>query len=159
MQLLISDANIFIDLEEGQLLEKTFQLAYNFAIPDILYYEELASEHRNLIDLGLQIRSLTSESLNMASTLIQRYPKPSRNDCFALMLAKQENCPLLTGDKNLRAAAENERTVVYGTIWLVEKMIIQKVISPKTAKKAYCQMKTQERRLPWDTAFRRLQQF
>ncbi|MFO7850690.1 MAG: PIN domain-containing protein [Spirochaetia bacterium] len=158
MQLLVSGANILIDFEEGQLLKEIFQLSYQFAIPDILYHEELASEHGQLIDLGLQIRSLTSESLSQALTIIQRYPQPSRNDCFALMLAKQEDCPLLTGDKDLRSAAEKEGTIVYGTIWLVEEMITQKIINTKTAKEAYKQMKTQGRRLPWDTARRRLQE-
>ena len=41
MQLLISDANILIDMEEGELLPQMFQLPYNFSIPDILFYEEL----------------------------------------------------------------------------------------------------------------------
>jgi rRNA-processing protein FCF1 len=135
MQLLISDANILIDMEEGQLLNEIFQLSYIFAIPDILFHEDLSIEHRHLLDLGLQIHSLTSESLEQALTIIQRYPQPSRNDCFALMLAKQEDCPLLTGDKNLRTAADKEGAIVYGTIWLVEQMIIQKIITPKTAKK------------------------
>ena len=35
MQLLISDANILIDMEEGNLLAQMFQLPYSFSIPDI----------------------------------------------------------------------------------------------------------------------------
>jgi len=41
MQLLISDANILIDMEEGQLLELMFQLPFEFRIPDLLFYDEL----------------------------------------------------------------------------------------------------------------------
>jgi hypothetical protein len=37
MQLLISDANILIDLEEGGLLEVFFRLPYQFSVPDILF--------------------------------------------------------------------------------------------------------------------------
>ncbi len=37
--------------------------------------------------------------------LTQRYTNSSRNDCFALALARQEKCLLLTGDKALRNAA------------------------------------------------------
>ncbi|WP_207903092.1 hypothetical protein [Rheinheimera sp. D18] len=44
MYLLISDANILIDLEEGQLLEIFFNLPYQFKVPDVLFHEEL-SEH------------------------------------------------------------------------------------------------------------------
>lgn len=41
MQLLISDANILIDLEEGEILDIFFQLPYQFSVPDILFFEEL----------------------------------------------------------------------------------------------------------------------
>lgn len=44
MLLLISDANILIDMEAGKLLEKLFLLPFNFAIPDILYWEEIQPE-------------------------------------------------------------------------------------------------------------------
>ena len=37
MQLFISDANIFIDLEVCGILSKMFELPYVFAVPDILY--------------------------------------------------------------------------------------------------------------------------
>ncbi len=39
MLLLVSDANILIDIEEGQLLDVLFQLPYQFVTSDILYYE------------------------------------------------------------------------------------------------------------------------
>lgn len=41
MLLLISDANILIDMEAGQLMERLFQLPMQFAMPDILYWEEI----------------------------------------------------------------------------------------------------------------------
>ncbi len=41
MLLLISDANILIDMEAGELMGKLFQLPIQFAIPDILYWEEI----------------------------------------------------------------------------------------------------------------------
>jgi len=96
MQLLISDANILIELEEGNLLPQFFQLPYDIAIPDILYYEEIEELHSHLLSMGLKIRKLNPETLMEAEKIIKRYPKPSRNDCFALMLAMQECCPLLT---------------------------------------------------------------
>jgi hypothetical protein len=41
MLLLISDANILIDMEAGRLMERLFQLPMQFAMPDILYWEEI----------------------------------------------------------------------------------------------------------------------
>ena len=40
MQLLISDANILIDLEEGELIKEMFQLPFHFSIPDILMFRK-----------------------------------------------------------------------------------------------------------------------
>lgn len=36
MLLLISDANIIIDLEAGEILAELFQLPYQFAMPDVV---------------------------------------------------------------------------------------------------------------------------
>ena len=41
MRLLISDANILIDMEAGALMETLFRLPMQFGIPDLLYYEEI----------------------------------------------------------------------------------------------------------------------
>lgn len=152
MQLLISDANILIDLEEGQLIELMFELPYQFSIPDILFAEELEQQHEYLLALGLTTRELTSQSMVHVMTLTQQYTQPSRNDCLALALAKQENCPLVTGDKALRAAADSEGVIVKGTLWVIEQMVRQQLINTTDARAAYQKMKTANRRLPWDIA-------
>ena len=101
MYLLISDANILIDLEEGQLLEVFFNLPYQFKVPDVLFHEELSDQHGYLLGLGLLLGELSAESMMYSFELRQKYAGPSMNDCFALALAKQEQCPLLTGDMAL----------------------------------------------------------
>ncbi|WBA10522.1 PIN domain-containing protein [Salinivibrio kushneri] len=151
-QLLISDANILIDMEEGGLLEAMFQLPYNFATPDILFYEELEEEHAHLPGLGLALKEVSSESMMYAMQLTGTYTKASRNDCFALALAKQEQCPLLTGDMALRVAAEKEAAIVKGTIWLVVQLVVHQQINIEKARDAYRQMQANGRRLPWQMA-------
>ena len=158
MQLLISDANIFIDLEEGKLIKLLFQLPYKFSLPDILFIEELEIEHQYLIGLGLLLRILESKTMTYAMELIPRYTKASRNDCFALALAIQEECSLLTGDKALREAANSEGVVVMGTLWIIEQLIRQNLITVAQARAAYTRMKNAGRRLPWLLAERELQE-
>lgn len=102
MQLLVSDANILIDLEEGGILATFFELPYEFTVPDILFVEELEEQHAYLIDMGLVVRELSGDTMRYVFSLIQKARGPSRHDCFAIALAKQENCPLLSGDKDLR---------------------------------------------------------
>lgn len=128
MKLLISDANILIDFNAGEIIKEMFQLncKYQFAVPDILFEEELKIKHKYLKDLGLIIMPLNEHSVELAYNFSQQYKKPSLNDRFALTLAKQEQSILLTGDKPLREAATKENVKTHGSIWLIEQMIKEK---------------------------------
>lgn len=159
MLLLVSDANILIDIEEGGLLDDFFVLPYRFVTPDILFYEELDDQHAHLLELGLEIRELSPDSVLYASHLIQNYNGPSANDCFALALASQEQCPLLTGDQALRTAANREDIEIRGTIWIVEELVRHNVIGIARAHEAYHRMKDRGRRLPWEIAHEGLDTF
>lgn len=157
MQLLVSDANILIDMEEGGLLVSMFSLECKFIIPDILFVEELVEIHAHFLDYGLEQRALSAESMLVAMKMMNSYRRPSRNDLFALALAKQEACSLLTGDKHLKMAAEEEGVNVHGTIWLVEELVKNGKITMLIAKAAYEKMEQSGRRLPWKKAMERLE--
>ena len=146
----ISDANILIDVEVGGLMASMFSLGYQFAVPDVLYFEELAEQHAHWQDMGLKIKSLSAEGVARVQALSQKYKRPSRNDLFALALAEHEQCPLLTGDAALRSAAEAEHIEVKGTIWLVSEMVRQQCITVAVARAAYKKMQEHGRRLPWE---------
>lgn len=155
-RLLISDANILIDLEVGGLMLELFKLPYQIQVPDMLFADELEADHGYLLEHGLQLGELSPASMTEVETLVIKYKQPSRYDCFALMLAKQEQCPLLTGDQNLRNAAKLENVDVKGTLWIIEAMIEHQIISIQTARAAYRNMEQQGRRLPWVLAEKRL---
>lgn len=53
MLLLISDANILIDMEAGELMETFFSLPLQFAMPDIIYMEEVEPGSPGLEAQGL----------------------------------------------------------------------------------------------------------
>ena len=110
MLLLISDANILIDMECGGLTASMFSLGYRFAVPDILYYEELEVQHQHLLAMGLEIHTMDSTLVERVETIAQQHVRPSRNDLFALILAEHQNCTLLTGDEALKAAAQKKRS-------------------------------------------------
>jgi len=150
LQLLISDSNILIDMEVSGLTEKMFDLPYTFAIPDILYYEELEEDHSNLLEYGILVLELSSETVKDMEVMVPKYPRASRNDLFALALAKQESCPLVTGDNALRKACEKEEIDLLGTIWIMNQLVYHDVIDKDMAQKAYIKMKENKRRLPWD---------
>jgi predicted nucleic acid-binding protein len=152
VQLLISDSNILIDLIVVGHIKTMFRLPYKFAVPDILYEEELKIYHSELLSYGLEIRSLSSETMAYAFELSAKYTQPGTNDLFALALAKECSCPLLTGDGALRQAAESEAVVLLGTIWVVEHMVRQCFISITEARELFEAMREQKRRLTWEVA-------
>jgi len=157
MLVLISDANVLIDLEVGGIIERIFRLDATIAVPDVLYHEELEVRHPHLVTLGLQLRTLNDAALRQVAGWAVSYRKPSRNDLMAFALAIQESGVLLTGDRDLRAAIEKELAALtgaaiehHGTFWLVERMLAEGVITDAEAKSAIQSMKQGKRRLPWD---------
>ncbi|WP_163575263.1 PIN domain-containing protein [Halomonas faecis] len=153
MLLLISDANVIIDLEAGELIEKLFELPYRFATPDVLYEEEIEPDSPHLAGWGLEVLVIGGDYIDYAVELGHRYgDEPSFNDRLALALAKQESCPLLTGDQNLRVLAVREQAEVRGTIWIFTELIEFGKVSKETAHAALAMMKQRDRRLPWDKA-------
>lgn len=157
-RLLISDANIIIDMNTGGLLRLMFRFDATFAVPDVLYEEELRTDHPELLRLGLKLLELRGDTVAYAGRLVEKYRSlgASINDLVALALASQEKCPLLTGDERLRTAGKTEGIDVHGTLWLIEEMVKAGTITVKQAEAGYAKMREAGRRLPWDEVDRQL---
>lgn len=149
MLLIISDACVLIDMECGELTNAMFSLSCQFAVPDILFAEELEQRHAHLSQLGLRCKTMSGDLVAEAYSLHQKYVRPSVNDMLALILAKHEDCPLLTGDKALRDAAKDLNVEVHGTIWLVKQILEDKKITVEVARVAFQRMRDSGSRLPW----------
>lgn len=158
MRLIVTDANIFIDMAAGELLESMFALDIEFAVPDILYLEELEENYSRLPGLGLQVLSMPGEAIGDAEVLRMRYPKPSQNDLFALALARSLGCSLLTGDGDLRMASESEEVEVHGTLWLVKRITEELNLDIESVERAYRLMQEDGSRLPWREVSKQLRQ-
>lgn len=149
MLLIISDASVLIDVEHGELTRAMFSLPWQFAVPDVLFSEELGDRHAHLLQFGLISKTMSSDLVDEAYKLRKQYIQTSVNDLLALVLAKYENCNLLTGDKALRQAAEKLNVQVHGTLWLADQMIQQQKITIELANAAFQRMKSSGSRLPW----------
>jgi predicted nucleic acid-binding protein len=157
--LLVSDTNIIIDLETGDLIDELLALQDEVGVPDVLFHEELAAQHGYLEQAGLRILALEGETMMRAFQLSGLYQKPSRNDLMALALAEQESGVLLTGDQDLRHVAETEQVPVHGTIWIIGQMIDAALITPERANSAYEAMYRNSRRLPWAEVRRQMREY
>lgn len=159
MRLLVSDTNILLDWDQAARLAVVFDLGATVIVPDVLLFEELMSMAARLHGLGLQTRSLSPESIVRALSLTTRHRRPSRVDLLALALAEQERCTLLTGDRHLRDAAEEEGVEVHGTLWIGERALERNVLQPEQLRAAYTAMRAAGRRLPWDEIERQLRRW
>ena len=99
-------------------------------------------------NFGLISKSLSGELIEKAYELRQQCNRVSLNDILALVLAIDESAILLTGDKALRTFAKNQHVEVHGTIWLVEQMLINRLVTSEVAKIAFLKMKQSGSRLP-----------
>lgn len=157
--LLISDACVLIDMEVAGISGLMFQLDHRFAVPDILFEEELRERHAGLLGHGLNPLELAPGSIQRVVELSARHRAPSRNDLIALSLAIQEACPLLTGDAALRAAAEQEAVEVRGTLWVIGKLLEVGLLDVDQGQAAYDAMAAAGSRLPWREVERQLDRY
>ncbi len=133
---LVLDTTICIDLFNGQLLEKVAKLPYELALPDVIIEELIKPSGKDLIQIGCVVLSLDEEGIRQIISLRERYPKPSTNDLFALLLAKLNSCGLATGDDSLRKAAKEEGVPVHGLLWVLDKLIDHALLKPLEAAEA-----------------------
>ncbi len=149
----VVDANIFIDLRTGDVLEDFFRLPHAIVTPDIICTELLVPPCDHLLALGLRTVSLPGDQMQEAAQLQQeKYRGLSIADLSVLFLARGMNTILLTGDGLLRKIAASNGVVVHGTLWILEHMIAHSVLTYKKAAQALRQMIAQDCHLPIETA-------
>jgi hypothetical protein len=104
---------------------------------------------------------LAPKEVQYAVELIQRHRplRTSRYDLLAAVLAKQEACPLLTGDTDLRLVCDEQGIEVHGTIWRMEELHAQGIVDAAEAGATYRQMREHGSRLPWNEVRAQLKRF
>ena len=151
MSACVTDANIWIDLYAGALLNLAPHLGIAYVVP-VPIAAELdvmnAPSRERLEALGVEFRSVPDEQIYEAMDLAEEYPNPSAADLIALVVARALSVTLLTGDSGLRSAAEQEGVTVHGTIWLMRRMVSRRLITQTAAQQAHRAMLDAGRRLP-----------
>jgi len=123
MDVLISDTSVVIDLERAELIEHVFALPYRFVVPDALYEQELKDYGGpRLIELGLEVRTLSGAQVADAQRLRALQRRISIHDSYALSLAKAEAAILLAGDAAMRSLAQVEKVRCHGVLWVFDRL-------------------------------------
>lgn len=144
----VTDSNIWIDLHHGREIKTAFRLPIRFITTDFIYEELKQPVGSNLLSLGLEKRELSPALVLEMTAMVQKYPRPSRIDISGLVLARHLKTPLLSGDGDLRKAAGREGIKLHGTVFLLDKMVENRVITPQRAAKALNRMLECRSRLP-----------
>ena len=133
MQVLVSDSSILIGFSKRELLDKMFELEFEFAVPDLLFHEELidlgAYSRRDLLGLGLRVESLDAEGVEVAIAYQSERPALSLVDSFALALATGRGWRLLTEDRTMRSVAESKGIAHMDALWIVDNMLEGGILS------------------------------
>ncbi|MBW7863655.1 MAG: DUF3368 domain-containing protein [Candidatus Hydrogenedentes bacterium] len=144
----ITDANIWIDLHRGGLIAEAFKLDLVFKTPDLVAHEILSPSAASLKRHGLHVLELPGARVLEIIQMARQYPRPSRPDLSALILALSEGAVLLTGDNALREAGKLEGVEVRGVLWLLNKMVEDQVVNGDRVVVALHQMLNGGSRLP-----------
>ncbi len=132
MQFISSDTNVWIDFVTIQKTELPFRLPYTYIMSRDAVEEELLSPPglgRQLVSCGLVPVEISIEEFFLAEQYGQSYKSLSTHDRVALAIAKNRQITLLTGDKALRKAAQNEDVLFIGTLGILDQLWAQQRIT------------------------------
>ncbi len=145
---LVTDTNIWIDLENGKILADVFRLPYQFFITDFAVDELVHPGWSRLQELGLKAHVLEPEYVLELVRLRNVHHQLSAVDLAALLLAKALEASLVTGDRRLHELAFVQGMSVHGVLWILDEMVIHQVLTVNQAVAALREMLHQGARLP-----------
>lgn len=158
--MLVMDANIWIDLDNGGLLDAAFDLPYNLATPDVVVDQELGDElGEGVCKRGVHVLATDENQQREWEELRSRYERPGDTDLYALLHARLMGTRLVTGDRHLREAAATEGVDVSGVLWLLDEMVARDVVDGHDAACGLQAMLDRGARLPDGECERRLLQW
>ena len=133
MKVLVSDSSILIEFSKRELLDKMFQLDFEFAVPDLLFHEELIDlgsySRQDLLGFGLRVESLDAEGVQKAIAYQSERSALSLVDSFALALAAHQGWRILTEDRTMRNVAESKGIAHMDALWVVDNMLEGGILS------------------------------
>lgn len=122
--ILFADTNVLLDLYKTDLLKMFLSLDHVSCIEETMFEDELLEPKeikRVLLENGLQTIEMDDEEFSLARRVYEEKPKLSFYDCVAYAVAKCRGWDILTGDKRLRAYAQQHDVVVHGLLWAMEE--------------------------------------
>lgn len=148
--LLISDANIFIDLEKIDLINLCTCIPHEIVTTDFVFNE--LYPHQQSILKRLNIRALEFSGEEVID-FMQQYGSfgqigISAPDYSLIYKAKQTSSSIMSGDKALRNFATSEKIPILGIFFLLDLFLKQKLLSLQDWKQKLTELQRINPRLP-----------
>lgn len=135
-KIFVTDACIFIDLLNLELIPSFFRLDVEIHTTIAVYFE-LYEEQQQILKAYqsrnmLTIHNLREDDFNQIYS--EPYPKSlSETDKSVLHVANKLNGCVLSSDKTVRNYAKNKNIDYHGIIWIFDRLIDAKVLSKRDA--------------------------
>jgi len=157
--LLISDANIFIDLDKTDLLRYFDRLGFAVATSDFVY-NELNAEQKSILDgLDIEIYEMDGEELSSFYTEFfdLNLKKISSQDYSIFYYAKKCDGEVLSNDLRLRKFAQRKSIIVKGLFYILDEMVSQNRVTASLMVEKLIMLKEINKRLPIDEVDKRIE--
>lgn len=156
--ILISDANIFFDLININLIDQFFAVPKKISTTDFIISEIEDEKQKKIIETLIQrekliVKKFPQEEMQEIQKLNETTRKLSIQDCSVWYYAKKEKGTLLTGDKRLRREVEKDKKDnidVRGIFFVFELILKYQLISATEAISAVKELSKINTRLPQD---------
>ena len=138
-RIVISDANVIIDLLSVSLLDAFFALPCEICTTDFVISEITRPEQQKMVQKFVKSKKLTVVSFDADefSEVVLLQSKCPNNasivDCSVWYYAKKVKGRLLTGDGKLRSVAEKDNIKVSGILYLFENFVEHGILTAAEA--------------------------
>ena len=136
IKIAITDACIFIDLYDLELISSFFSLEIETHTTSAVLFE-LYSEQQQILKAYQSVDKLIVHNLkeeDLIEIYSETYPKSlSETDKSVLYIANKLNAYVLSSDKTVRNCAKNKGIEYHGMIWIFDKLVETNILTKKVA--------------------------
>jgi predicted nucleic acid-binding protein len=135
MKLIITDTNVLFDIIKVGALPEFFSLDFDICTTVFVIDEIKPSLQREQVETFIRSKQLTvfdfsGEDIEGIVNFDILRDLKRFTDKSVIWKSVELKCPMLTGDKKMREVAEKLGIEVHGSIWVIDELIRNQLISP-----------------------------
>jgi len=146
---LVTDTNIFIDLENANLIDEFLEINWETATTDFVLEELDSLILKKIKNYDVRVEELNKKEIKELVILRNQNKRISVVDISVMLLAEKLNGILLSGDRALiKLCSRRGKIKSHGILWVLEKMVEHKTVNCKQAYEGLLEIVSKGARLP-----------